>query len=177
MHKGDAWKRKINGVGGPELGEVGIAEVAGQSQRGLAVVLEASAVELVGIVERSVVGLPVADEGEVQAGGAALLEHGHVRVDGHVLVDFIAEGRTVGMGRAGESGDEGAVCGARFEHLGDAGVAAGLEIERDADVAGPGMLGQEGGSAEQAVLLAVGEEKDDIVAQRRAGPQSAQGFE
>src|SRR3989442_9395000 len=116
-----------------------------QGERVLAVMLETRQVEILWRVDGSVVGLPVADEGKVQPRGALLLEDGNVGVVGQVFVDLVGEGGSEGMrSRKGEFADEAAVFGAGFEHLREACISASLEVQSQANVLRPGMLGHEG---------------------------------
>src|SRR5215472_6390308 len=84
-------KREINGVAILQLREIRIAETACERKRIFPMVLEAAAVELLRIIERSVVSAPVPDKGEIEACRAGLLEHRQVRIVGHAFVNLVGE--------------------------------------------------------------------------------------
>ena len=82
------------------------------------------------------------------------------------------------MGRGGgEFAHEPAVSLAGFEHHGRTAGAARFEVHHQADLFGQRMMLQEAFGAQQAAFFAIGEQEDDVVAQARAAPQRAQGFE
>jgi hypothetical protein len=108
--------------------------------------LETAAVEQFSTIKRSVIRLPMTDESKVEPRRAGFLEHRHVRIVGHVPVDFIGERRAGRMPRRfGEDFDQTAIACAGFKHLRFAGVAAGFEVDHHAHVSGSGILGHEGG--------------------------------
>ncbi|GAA3161160.1 hypothetical protein GCM10020001_101780 [Nonomuraea salmonea] len=80
-------------------------------------------------------------------------------------------------GGAGEGVDEAGVAGRGLEHQGRAAGAAGLPVEQDAARLAERVFADEGLGAEHAVLLAVGDEQDDVVAWPRAGAQRADGLQ
>src|SRR6266571_1352823 len=171
-------EREVDGIAILKLGEIRVAETAREGKSIFAVVLEAAAVELLRIVERGVIGAPAADEAEVETCGAGLLEHRQVRIVGHVLVNFVCERGAGRMWRGlREKTDEAAIARAGLKHLRWAGIAAGFEIDIDADVFCPGMLGNKSGGTEETVFFAIGEEDDEVILQCRSGAKGAKRFE
>ena len=178
MDEKHARNGKINLIGLAQIAEVAITKTARQGQRVGTMLLQTAAVEFGGIVERRVIGLPVANECKIQSGEAVLLEDGHVRIVRQVLVNLVSQRRAgYAGGGFGQFAYQFAILRAGFEHLRDAGVSSRFEIQHEAHIPGPGMLIHEGRRAQQAVFFAVGEQKDDVVLERRAGLERVQRFQ
>ncbi len=115
------------------------------------------------------VGGLVADEREVEPGraqGAELREVGVVREQ---PVEGVEEGGSSGgpdLVREGRDGGE--VRRAGLEHERPAGGAARIHVDHHAHVLAPRVAPGKGGGPEHPLLLRVGEEGDDVVAERRA---------
>ena len=78
------------------------------------------------------------------------------------------------MRRGGhELAHQKAVARARLVHEHRRRRARAVEVQHDADAVGPRVLAQEGARAEQAALLSVGEQEDDVVARPRPRRQRA----
>ncbi len=94
------------------------------------------------------------------------------------LVDLLHQraGHRVGR-RLRKSLDQESVGSGRLEHDRGSRRAASLHVQHDRDFVEPRMLGNEGPRAEQSQFLAVREQNDDVVAQRRAELEDAHRLE
>ncbi len=113
------------------------------------------------IVGGVVVG-DIAAEGKIVAGQAVIEEHGEVRVVRQCFVDH-GEQRSRGIG--GDTVcvkiDQRTIAGTGLEQQAGTLVAPRLGIDGDADARPKGWIVEEGVGAEQARLLAVGEQRQD----------------
>ena len=134
-----------------------------QRQRVRSLLLQAPPIQVLGCVERLVVGAAAADEREVQAGHAALLEHGEVRVVRHAVVDRRPERARHRMRRdRGELAHEPTVPPARLEQDRRAAVAARLEVEHQPHRLHPRVPLRERVRAVEPPLLPVGEDQQHV---------------
>ncbi len=171
---GEVEEDRVAGGGPRELAPPGGANHA---ERRPAFLLDRPRIEMGDVVLGGVVPLDPVGEGEVEGRGIEPEELGEIGVVGEELVDGHRHGAGRGVPLAPEDPELVEIVGAGLEHRGGAAGAPGLEVEGQRDVLGPGMLGHEGGGAEQARFLAVGEEEDHVVVERRAGPEGAEALQ
>ncbi len=120
----------------------------------------------------------MANERKVESRGASLFEHRHVRIIGHVLVDFVSQRRSGSMRRRlRENLHQAPVARAGFKHLRFPGIAAGFDVDRDSHILSRGIFCDERRRPKQAVFFAIGDHKKNVIAKRRPGAQSAKRFE
>ena len=143
-----------------------------------AVMLQRAPRQVRDVVEWGVVRGHSTDEGEVQARHAALPPHRVIGVVGHAPVDLDGgRGRARSAGLAREALHRPAVPRPGLEHAARSRIAASFQVDHRADARAEGMvLGEELG-AEQALLLAVLEQEDDVSLERRSRGQRARHLE
>jgi hypothetical protein len=138
----------------------------------------AGRVEVPDVVDGRVVAGDAVADGEVQARDAGVLEHGEVGAVAEAPGDLVEDGGRHGMRRGvRERLHEPSVPRAGLEHERRPAHAAGLEVEHEAQVAGPRVLRDEGLRADHADLLGVREDEDHVVARGGAAPQGPEGLE
>jgi hypothetical protein len=169
---------RVAGGGAQQRREVGAAEVAGEGEGVVAVVLQAGLVHRRRPVERAVIDAGPVDVGGVEAGEARLRqERGEVGVVGQQPVDLHGEAGADRVRGVGIDVDEVGVADGRLEHDGGAAAAAGLEVEHDGRFLAQRVPADERLGAAEAGLLGVGEQEHDVVAGFRAGGQGAGDLE
>ena len=130
------------------------------------------------IVQRGVVVNDALDKREVDPVHPMLFEDREVGVVRKSLVDRIEERAARWMGEVvlHQIDQPGVVC-AGFEHVTATGCSSSLEIDHCADVVCPGVIRCEGDGPQEAVLLTVIDQEDDVVGWRRAFLQNASDLE
>ncbi|CAM4528010.1 hypothetical protein COEX109129_42105 [Corallococcus exiguus] len=152
-----------------------VAQVPREREHHLAVVLEAVQAEVGEVVRARVVAHEPVEEAEVEARLPPLEEDGEVRVVLQPPVHLVEQ--RAGLGgcpRARQVLDEPAVAGARLEHQRGPLRAPGLEVEDHGDLVRQRVMERERPRPHEPRLLRVREEKEDVVAQRRARAQRPQ---
>ena len=135
--------------------------------------LERAQVEIRGRVFGRMIVIQPINEREIQSRHAVFLVDREIGIVGHDPIDGAGQRGRHGMReRLRELLDQPAVALAGLEHVRRAGIPPGVEIHRDADVLGPGVLRGEDVGPEQAGFLAVGKEGDHVALGRRAGLQA-----
>ncbi len=155
-----------------------VAEPPRQRQRVRTLVLQRALIERCGVVERGVIALQAALGCEVHPGKTARHELRQVGVVGQPFVDCARERGPARIARgARELIDEPRVRVAGLEHQRRPPVAAHLEIQRHFDLVQLGIVIDEALGPDEPQLFAVGEQDQQIVAQRRSRLERADGFE
>ncbi len=140
--------------------------------------LECARVEVRGGVFGRMIIIQPINESEVQSRHTVSLVDREIGIVGHDPIDGAGQRRRHGMReRSCKLLDQPAVAVAGLEHVRRPGIPPGVEIERDTDVLGPGMLLGEDVGPEQTGLLAIGEESDHVAIRRRTGLECAEGFQ
>ena len=170
-HSDQAEDVEETGVGrGIQRRKIGIGKNAGDLECMFTRVLQRPGVDVLEIVAGRVIERSRIREREIEAGQPQLSIDGEIRVVGQQFVDFVAHG----TGRRSRNGvgkeiHEPRVAGSGFEHHARARPAARFEIHHHADTAHQRMAFGKGARSAQARLLAVGDQKDDIVPGRPGG--------
>jgi hypothetical protein len=127
--------------------------------------LQASFVELIHVVQRTVVVRDPPGRGNLKSGQTGVEEDTQVRVAAGTLEGGDGVGGRHGIRRGlGELIDQPAaliVCG---QHDGGTGIAPRVEVQHNADALCPWMLIEECARSDQTALFTVGEQEDHIVA-------------
>ncbi len=136
--------------------------------------LEAARINGLQVIAAGMVGRPIEDIAKIERLRVERLQCRQVRIVRHQLVDVGQKRVRHGIGRRlRELANQCAVSGAGFEHAGWPATAAGLEIQREGDILGPGMLVHEGTRTKQTGFFPVREEQDHIVLKRRWSDERA----
>ena len=141
----------------------------GGGQNALTLVLQAAQAEVLNVIEGGMVAGVIAHEGKVQPGQAGFQEDGHIGAAGHqaVRLDHHRVGYRAAGGR--HSFHQPGIARAGLEHEALAAGAAGLQVDDDRHLLGPGVLIHKALRADRVAFLGVREQEDDWVAVRLWG--------
>jgi hypothetical protein len=161
-----------------EAGNVGVAECTRKREHGLAVVLQAARLQVGDRVARGVVARSPVDEGEVHAHETRSTQRAEVAAVRQCPVELAQRRVTPRMrDRRGVQPDDARVARRCLEHQRRAVDATRLPVEDDPTVAGQRMLPDEGLGTDRPVLLPIGDQQDQVVAQLRIAAQRSHGLQ
>ena len=165
---------EVHDVLAVQVPEVEVTEPPRQSKGGVALVLQADRAEvgqrIVGgvVVPRSVEGA------EAHSRHSGRDKRPEIALDRQATHDLVHQRGGVGVRRGGrELAHQQAVARARLVHEHRRRRTWAVETQHHAHPISPGVLAQKGAHPEQAALLSVGEQEDDVVARPRPRRQRA----